>query len=98
MLGSALIDPDAIIKIAAFLKAEDFYQEKNGWIYQAILDLHERREPADFVTVCDELERRRQLDEVGGAAYVMDLINAVPTSSTSSTTATSSSAPPCCAS
>ncbi len=80
VLGSALIDPDAIIKIAAFLKAEDFYQEKNGWIYQAILDLHERREPADFVTVCDELERRRQLDEVGGAAYVMDLINAVPTS------------------
>ena len=80
VLGSALIDPDAIIKIAAFLKAGDFYQEKNGWIYQAILDLHERREPADFVTVCDELERRRQLDEVGGAAYVMDLINAVPTS------------------
>ena len=79
VLGSVLIDPDAIIKIAAFLKAEDFYQEKNGWIYQAVLDLHERREPADFVTVCDELERRRQLDEVGGAAYVMDLINAVPT-------------------
>jgi replicative DNA helicase len=74
-----MIDPDAIIKIASFLKADDYYQEKNGWIYQAILDLHERREPADFVTVTDELERRRQLQEVGGSAYVLDLINAVPT-------------------
>ncbi len=77
--GRCLIDPDAVIRIAAFLKADDFYQEKNGWIYQAILDLHERREPADFLTVTDELDRRRQLDEVGGPAYVMDLLNAVPT-------------------
>ena len=79
VLGSLLIDPDAVIKVASFLKAEDFYQEKNGWIFQAILDLHERREPADFVTVTDELERRRQLAEVGGSPYVLDLINAVPT-------------------
>lgn len=79
VLGSILIDPDAVIRVAAFLKADDFYQEKNGWIYQATLDLHERRQPADFLTVTDELDRRRQLDEVGGPAYVMDLINAVPT-------------------
>ncbi|MER2598182.1 MAG: replicative DNA helicase [Caldilineales bacterium] len=79
VLGSILIDPDAVIRVAAFLHADDFYQEKNGWIYQAILDLHERREPADFLTLTDELERRRQLDEVGGPAYVMDLINTVPT-------------------
>ncbi|MEA3335194.1 MAG: replicative DNA helicase [Chloroflexota bacterium] len=79
VLGSLMIDPDAVIKVASFLKADDFYQEKNNWIFQAILDLHERREPADFVTVSDELERRRQLDEVGGPSYVLDLINAVPT-------------------
>ncbi len=79
VLGSLLIDPDAVLRVASFLRAEDFYQEKNGWIYQAILDLHERREAADFVTVTDELERRRQLTEVGGASYVLDLINAVPT-------------------
>ncbi len=79
VLGSLLIDPDAMIKIAAFLKADDFYREKNGWIYQAILDLHERREPADFVTLVDELERRDRLREVGGVAYVSSLINAVPT-------------------
>lgn len=78
-LGSLLIDPDAIIKVASFLRAEDFYSEKNGWIYQTILDLHERRAPADFVTVCEELASRGQLHEVGGDAYVTDLINAVPT-------------------
>ncbi len=78
ILGSLLIDPDAVIKVASFLEADDFYREKNGWIYQAILDLHERREPADFVTLVDELERRNILQEVGGAAYITALINSVP--------------------
>jgi replicative DNA helicase len=79
VLGSLLIDPDAMIKIASFLKRDDFYREKNGWVYQAILDLHERREPADFVTLVDELERREQLQEVGGLAYITALVNSVPT-------------------
>ncbi len=79
VLGSLLIDPDAIIKVSPFLRADDFYVTRNGWIYQAIYDLHERREPADFVTVCDELERRQQLDDVGGRSYIASLINAVPT-------------------
>lgn len=79
VLGSLLIDPDAIIKVASFLEPDDFYREKNGWIYRAILDLHERREPADFVTLVDELERRNQLQQVGGAAYITSLINSVPT-------------------
>jgi replicative DNA helicase len=79
VLGSLLIDPDAIIKVASFLEADDFYREKNGWIYQAVLDLHERREPADFVTLCDELERAGRLQEVGGAAYITQLINNTPT-------------------
>jgi replicative DNA helicase len=79
VLGSLLIDPDAIIKVASFLEPDDFYREKNSWIYQAILDLHERREPADFVTLVDELERRDQLQQIGGAAYITSLINSVPT-------------------
>lgn len=78
VLGSLLIDPEALFRVAPFLAAEDFYVQKNGWIYQAILSLHERREPVDFVTLCDELERRGQLEEVGGAAYITSLINAVP--------------------
>jgi replicative DNA helicase len=79
VLGSVLIDPDAIVRIASFLKADDFYREKNGWIYQAILNLHEHHEPVDSLTVSDELDKRKQLDEVGGPTYIMDLINAVPT-------------------
>jgi len=79
VLGSLLIDPDAILRVASLLKAEDFYREKNGWIYQAILDLHERREPADFVTLCEEMERKGRLEEVGGPAEITRLINAVPT-------------------
>lgn len=78
VLGSLLIDPDAVLKVASFLEAEDFYRERNGWIYRAILGLHERREPADFVTLCDELERNNLLQEIGGAAYITQLINNVP--------------------
>jgi replicative DNA helicase len=78
VLGSLLIDPDAMLKVASFLEAEDFYRERNGWIYRAILELHERREPADFVTLCDELERNSLLQEVGGAGYITQLINNVP--------------------
>ncbi len=80
VLGSLLIDPDAIIKIGSFLRAEDFYREAHQIIYRAILALHERRLPADFVTVTDELVRQGQLDLVGGPAYLASLINLVPTS------------------
>ncbi len=78
VLGSLLIDPEALFRVASFLKGDDFYIQKNNWIYEAILALHERREPIDFVTLCDELERREQLAESGGAAYITRLINAVP--------------------
>ena len=78
VLGSLLIDPEALFRVSPFLKGEDFYIQKNTWIYEAILALHERREPIDFVTLSDELERRTQLEEVGGAAYITHLINVVP--------------------
>ncbi|MFC2030318.1 replicative DNA helicase [Chloroflexota bacterium] len=80
VLGGLLIDPDAIIRVATIVRPEDFYREKHGWIYDAVQILHERREPVDFLTVCDELERRGRLNEVGGAAFITSLINAVPTS------------------
>ncbi|MBS3784466.1 MAG: replicative DNA helicase [Anaerolineae bacterium] len=78
VLGSLLIDPEALFRVSPFLKPDDFYIRKNSWIYETILRLHERREPIDFVTVCDELERQDRLEEIGGAAYVTHLINAVP--------------------
>jgi replicative DNA helicase len=80
VLGGLLIDSDAIIRVSTVLKPGDFYREKNGWIFRAALALHERHEPIDFLTVCDELERKGQLDEVGGPAFITGLINVVPTS------------------
>ena len=79
VLGSLLIDRDAVIRIASFLKSDDFYRGGHGVIYQAILDLYNRREPPDFVTVVDELERHGRLDDAGGLGYLTELINAVPT-------------------
>lgn len=80
VLGSLLIDPDAVLQIATFLQPSDFYLERHSWIYEAICILHERRQPPDLVTLSDELERRKQLDEIGGPAYLTSLINATPTS------------------
>lgn len=80
VIGSLLIDPDAALRITTFLRPADFFIERYGWIFQVALDLYERRQPADLVTVCDELERRGQLEEIGGSACIMELINATPTS------------------
>ena len=80
VLGSLLIDPDAIIHVATFLTPGDFFLQRHSWVYEAIQELHERRQPADLVTLSDELARREQLDDIGGAAYLTSLINATPTS------------------
>lgn len=79
VLGSLLIDRDAVIRIASFLKPADFYSTGNGLIYESILDLYNRRVPPDFVTIVDELTRRERLQDVGGVGYLTELINAVPT-------------------
>lgn len=80
VLGSLLLDRDAIIKIATFLRPEDFYREANGWIYAAILDLYARREPPDPVTLSAELERSGRLHNIGGDSYLVGLVNRTPTS------------------
>lgn len=79
LLGSLLIDRDAIIKVASSLKQDDFYSGANGTIYQAIVDLYNRREPTDFVTLTDQLTREERLDQIGGVAYLTSLLNIVPT-------------------
>lgn len=79
ILGSLLIDPDAVQRVQSFLKAEHFYAERNAQVYKAIVDMFAEGKPADFLTVSDELGLRRQLDGMGGPARIMDLINAVPT-------------------
>ncbi|MBN1583052.1 MAG: replicative DNA helicase [Anaerolineae bacterium] len=79
VLGALLIDPDAHYKVNTFLRPEDFYVTKHQWMYESMRDLQERGEAVDYVTLCDDLERREQLTEIGGAAYITSLINATPT-------------------
>ena len=79
VLGSILIDPEAILKVADFLHAGDFYRQQHADIYDAMLALHGQREPIDLVTLADELTRREKLEPVGGPAYLASVMNAVPT-------------------
>jgi len=80
VLGSLLIDPAAVQRVSSFLKAEHFYSQRNAWTYQAILDLAAMGKLADFLILTEELDRRCQLEEIGGTEVVMDYINATPTS------------------
>ena len=80
VIGSLLVDGEAIHKIATFLKPGDFYREKNLWVYEACFSLYERNEAIDQVTVAHELGWRGRLEAVGGAAYLSHLVSVVPTS------------------
>jgi replicative DNA helicase len=79
VLGSLLIDRDAVIEVAEFLRPEDFYRQAHARVYAAILDLFERREPVDIVTVSEVLERTGDLESIGGRAYLGTLTNSTPT-------------------
>lgn len=79
-LGALLIDKDSIIKVADLLSADDFYYENNALVYTAILNLYEKRTPIDLVTITNILEDKNELDRIGGAAYLVELTGAVPTS------------------
>lgn len=80
VLGSILIDPDALLEVEGFLRAADFYRTTNRWVYETVLGLRARGTPIDVVTLIGELKRREQLEEMGGEGAVFDLLNAVPTS------------------
>lgn len=80
VLGSLLIDKEAIIKVADLIGAEDFYHDVHGLIYRAINDLYEKRTPIDLLTTKTILEDRKQLEMVGGASYLVQLTNEVHTS------------------
>jgi replicative DNA helicase len=80
VIGSVLINPDAYYDVAQFLRADDFYIHRHGWIWEAFTRLHERRTPIDFLTVTEELDQLGQLSEVGGPAYITALISNVPSS------------------
>lgn len=80
VLGAILLDNEAISEIIEILLPEDFYKEVHRKIFRSILELVERNEPADLVTLTNELKKKNELERIGGAAYLASLVEAVPTS------------------
>lgn len=80
VLGSILIDKDAIVQVSEFLRPEHFYQARHGDIYQAMLTLFENREPIDLVTLPQKLKEMKLLTNVGGVSYISTLVEKVPSS------------------
>lgn len=79
VIGSLLIDPEAVVKVSAIVEADDFHQEKNRWVYEACLSLYKRSASIDQITVADELERAGRL-EATGREYLSQIISLVPSS------------------
>ena len=81
VIGSMLTDKDAVSAAVEILKEEDFYREDNKTIYTAILNLYNRSEPIDIITLKSELSAMGKLDAVGGLEYIAGLPEKVPTTS-----------------
>ena len=79
-LGAILLDPEALGRVLVYLRPDDFYRNAHTRILEAILNLSERAEEIDLITVTQELRSDGALESVGGAAYVSSLTSAVPTS------------------
>jgi replicative DNA helicase len=79
VLGAMLLSKDAIADVVEVVRPADFYRPAHETIYDTVLDLYGRGEPADAVTLCAELTRRGELVRVGGAPYVHTLVAGVPT-------------------
>jgi replicative DNA helicase len=79
VLGGMLLSKEAIADVVEILKGHDFYKPAHETIYQAILDVYARGEPADPITIAAELTKRGEINRVGGASYLHSLVQAVPT-------------------
>ncbi len=81
LLGSLLIDQNAIIKVADLISQNDFYDPKHQIIYSALLSLYEKRQPLDILNATNILKEKKQLEKAGGRAYLASLTNVVPSAS-----------------
>lgn len=80
VLGSILIDKDAVVQVAEFLRAEFFYASKHADVFGAMLELYEDRDPIDLVTLSEKLKHSRRLKKIGGSTYLSSLVENVPSS------------------
>lgn len=78
VLGALMLDKNAIIQVADLINADDFYSPAHGKIFEAIIELFERNEPIDVLSVTNKLKEKNLLKEIGGSSYLTDLINGVP--------------------
>ena len=79
LLGAILIDADAIVKVADQIRSTDFFDKKHEIIYAAMNQLYTQRSAIDVLTLANQLKANGELDSVGGAAYLTELTNFVPT-------------------
>ncbi|KPJ71345.1 replicative DNA helicase [Parcubacteria bacterium DG_74_3] len=79
LLGCLMIDKNAITRVADFLQSGDFYRAPHQEIYQAALDLFERGEPIDLLSLSNRIKERGKLEEIGGVGFLTELVNSVPT-------------------
>lgn len=80
VLGSVMIDHDALIKVGDKLIPDDFYAQKHRFVYDAMITLYQKHEPIDIVSLSNVLEERQQLESIGGRGFLVSISNAVPTS------------------
>lgn len=80
VIGSMLMDKNAIVRVVEILAPDSFYRDAHRYIFETILELFDKGEPVDLVTVTDALRKSSKIDLVGGSVYVADLLNSVPTS------------------
>jgi len=79
VVAACLVDSDAIYKVAPLLTADDFFREKNAWVFDACLAIWHRNEAINQITVAHELSRRERLEAVGGVAYLSRMVADLPT-------------------
>ncbi|MEN8904666.1 MAG: replicative DNA helicase [Clostridiales bacterium] len=83
VLGSMILEKEVISLVIEKLKKDDFYRNDHKEIYEAIIELFDKGEPVDLITITDSLKKRGTLDSIGGIDYVTDIITAVPTTESS---------------
>jgi len=80
LLGAVLIDEETLADISEHVTVKDFYEKRHSIIYGGMMRLYEKHSPVDLLTLTDELKRKKELDTIGGSAYLTELTNYVPTS------------------
>jgi len=79
LLGAVLIDEEVLADISEHVTSKDFYDKRHAVVYDGMMRLYEKHRPVDLLTLTDELKRKKELEVIGGSAYLTELTNYVPT-------------------